>query len=68
MSLPKEYKDRIKLFFRRFLHNLSTISHRQAVAEEYVKRNTKSGVLSKDVASVPLQLVDEKGGVACIEV
>jgi hypothetical protein len=41
----KEYLDRIKLFFRRIVHNLHAISHRQGVAEQYVLGNTKSGIL-----------------------
>jgi hypothetical protein len=33
------------------------ISHRKVVAEQYVLRNTKSGVLYKDIASVHIQQV-----------
>jgi hypothetical protein len=32
----KEYFDWVKLFFRRFVHNLPTIYHQQVAAEEYV--------------------------------
>jgi hypothetical protein len=52
MFIPKEYKDRIKLFFRRIIHNLPAISHRQVVAEQYcMSCETLSLVYSKDVAS-----------------
>jgi hypothetical protein len=33
------------LFPQRFVHNQTPIFHRQVVAEQYVLRNTKSGVL-----------------------
>jgi hypothetical protein len=39
MSLPKKYKDRIKLYFQRFIHKLPTNSHKQVVAEQYALRN-----------------------------
>jgi hypothetical protein len=37
-------------FFQHFTHNLPTVSHRQAVAELYVLRNTKF-LHSKDFPS-----------------
>jgi hypothetical protein len=42
MSLSREYNNRIKLFFQRFIHNEPYISHRQAEAEQYVLRNTSN--------------------------
>jgi hypothetical protein len=44
----RNIRPRIKLFFRRFVHNLPPISHRQVVAEQYVLRNTMSEPRSQD--------------------
>jgi hypothetical protein len=45
MSLPRDYNNRIKLFFQCFIHNKPEISYGQAVAEQYGLRNTMCCVL-----------------------
>jgi hypothetical protein len=44
------------LFFRRIVHNLPPISHRQVVAEQYVLRNTMSSGLKRCRLGSPWQI------------